>query len=47
MNIIKQFGIILFLWLCGELISKSLGVPIPGSVIGMVLLFICLCSGVV
>lgn len=47
MNIIKQFGIILFLWLSGELISKSLSVPIPGSVIGMVLLFICLCSGVI
>ncbi len=46
MNIIKQFGIILFMWLIGEVISKALSIPIPGSVIGMVLLFVCLCSGI-
>ncbi len=47
MKIIRQFGIILLLWLFGELISMGLKIPVPGSVIGMVLLFICLYSGVI
>lgn len=47
MKILMQLGFILSLCLAGELISKGLHVPIPSGVIGMVLLFILLCLGVV
>ncbi|WP_080145515.1 CidA/LrgA family protein [Marinilactibacillus piezotolerans] len=39
MNLLQQFGWILFFSLIGELISLFLPLPIPGSVIGMLLLF--------
>lgn len=42
MNILQQLGWILFYSLLGELISHFLPVPVPGSVIGMVLLFLSL-----
>lgn len=42
-----QLSFVLSLWLAGELISKGFHIPIPGSVIGMVLLFILLCIGIV
>lgn len=42
-----QLSLVLSLWLVGELISKGWHVPIPGSVLGMVLLFILLSIGIV
>ena len=39
MKILLQLSLLLSLWLGGELIRVGLHVPIPGSVIGMVLLF--------
>lgn len=42
-----QLSFVLCLWLTGELISKGCQIPIPGSVIGMVLLFVLLCVGIV
>ncbi len=47
MKILLQLSFVLSLWLVGELISKGLQVPIPGSVLGMVLLFIFLSIGIV
>lgn len=42
MNYIKQFGIILFLAFLGELLHKLLPFPIPASIYGIVMLFLCL-----
>lgn len=42
MNIIKQFGVVLGITYLGDLISKLSGLPIPGPVIGMFILFLLL-----
>ena len=42
MKYIKQFGIILFLALIGEILHAFLPLPIPASIYGIVLLFLCL-----
>jgi holin-like protein len=42
MSIVKGFIVLIGLLLLGELLSESFNLPIPGSVIGMVLLFIAL-----
>lgn len=42
MNIIVQVGIFFLICLAGELISALLPIPIPGSIIAMLLLFLCL-----
>lgn len=42
MKYVKQFGIILFLSLLGELCHALLPLPIPASIYGIVLLFLCL-----
>lgn len=47
MKILRQLVIILAFSFLGEILSKGLNLPIPGSVIGLVLLFIALLSGIV
>lgn len=42
MNIFIQLTYIFFFSFLGEIISKIISVPIPGSVIGMILLFLAL-----
>lgn len=42
MKYIREFAIILCFWPIGELMSKSLNLPIPGSIIGMLLLLLLL-----
>jgi len=42
-----QMAIIFALWMAGEMISRGLQIPIPGSIIGMVLLFVFLVTGVI
>ena len=42
MKYVKQFGIILFLSLLGELCHALLPLPIPASIYGIMLLFLCL-----
>lgn len=42
MKLFKQFLIIISFTFLGEIVSKMLHLPIPGSVIGMVLLFLAL-----
>jgi holin-like protein len=43
--VVRGFAILLALQFVGEMISRGSGIPIPGSVIGMVLLLTALGSG--
>ena len=47
MKYLKQFAIIIVISFIGELLNYCLPFPIPGSLYGMVLLFIGLCSGII
>lgn len=47
MKYIKQMMIIGGITFAGELLKYFLPFPVPASVYGMVLLFICLCAGIV
>ena len=42
MESIKQFSLILAVWLAGEGIRSALGLVLPGNVLGMILLFLLL-----
>jgi holin-like protein len=42
MKLLRQFGFILGLCFLGELIQSTLSLPLPGSVIGMIILFMTL-----
>ncbi|AKJ37874.1 CidA/LrgA family protein [Methanosarcina barkeri] len=44
---LKQFSIILIIYFLGDLMQKALGLPIPGNVLGMLILFFSLYTGVV
>ena len=43
LKLLRQSAIIVSFWLMGEIIRNFSGIPIPGNVIGMILLFIALC----
>lgn len=47
MKLIKQFTIIFSIYSIADILSKTLKLPIPGNVIGMILLFILLMLGIV
>lgn len=47
MKYVKQFLIILAISLIGELLKYVLPLPVPASIYGMVILFICLKTGLV
>ncbi|SHJ72635.1 CidA/LrgA family protein [Tepidibacter formicigenes] len=47
MKIFRQLGIILIISFLGEFISSFFNLPIPGSIIGMIILFICLCTKII
>ncbi|MHB8063359.1 MAG: CidA/LrgA family protein [Ruminiclostridium sp.] len=42
MKLLRQLLIILIICFIGEVLSKVVHIPLPGSIIGMILLFICL-----
>lgn len=46
MKFIKQFGIIIFISLLGELLKMLLPFPIPASIYGLVLMLFSLCTGI-
>ena len=46
MKLLKQFGIILLITCIGEVIRLLVPLPIPGSIYGLVLMFILLTSGI-
>ena len=47
MKIFREFLTILVLYFIGELIAKTLNIPIPGNIIAMILLFLSLCTGII
>lgn len=47
MKIIRQLAIILIICFLGELLRRVFNLPIPGNVIGMIVLIICLCTGMI
>ena len=47
MKLFRESLIILGIYLLGELLSRSLNLPIPGNILGMLILFILLCTKVV
>lgn len=47
MKLLRQFLIILIICVTGEILNKVVHIPLPGSIIGMILLFICLLFGVI
>ncbi len=47
MKYLKQFLIILTISLIGEVLKALIPLPIPASIYGMVILFVCLISGVI
>lgn len=47
MKLFRQSIIILGIYLLGELISKGLNLPVPGNIIGMLLLLLLLCTKVI
>lgn len=47
MKYAKQFSIIIVISFIGEMLNQLLPLPVPGSVYGLVLMFLCLKSGVV
>jgi holin-like protein len=44
---LAQVALIVLLWLAGEAVSRSAGLPIPGSVIGMIALLGLLVTGTI
>lgn len=47
MKLFREALIILGIYLLGELLSSQLKLPIPGNILGMVILFILLCTKVI
>ncbi|KLI45528.1 CidA/LrgA family protein [Brachyspira hyodysenteriae] len=47
MKLIKQFAVIFSIYSISDILSKTLKLPIPGNVIGMMLLFFLLLTGIV
>lgn len=47
MKYLKQFMIILLITFVGEMLNFFLPFPVPGSIYGLVILFLCLESGII
>ena len=47
MKYVKEFGIILIVSLVGELLNYFLPLPVPASIYGLVLMFLCLMLGII
>lgn len=47
MKIVKQFGIILFITLLGEVLRRLIPLPIPASIYGMLIMLLCLCFKII
>ncbi len=47
MKIFKQLGLVLLIAFTGEVINRLTGVPVPGSIIGMVILLVLLKTKVI
>lgn len=47
MKFVKQFGIIIFISLLGEILKVLLPIPVPASIYGLVLMLLGLCTGLI
>lgn len=47
MKLFREALIILGIYLLGELLAGSLHLPIPGNILGMIILFVLLCTKIV
>lgn len=47
MKLIRQFAIILIICFLGELIRRIFSLSVPGNVIGMIILLLCLCTDII
>lgn len=47
MKYLKQFGIILLIAFLGEVLNRLIPLPVPASIYGLVILFLCLCCKVI
>lgn len=47
MRYVKQFGIIIFISLMGELLKELLPFSVPGSIYGLTIMIFALCTGIV
>lgn len=47
MKLFRETIIILGIYLLGELISKGLSLPLPGNILGMIILLILLCTNII
>ncbi len=47
MKLLRQFLVILTICVIGEVLNKIVHIPLPGSIIGMILLFVFLVTGVI
>lgn len=47
MKILRQMGIIMLICFCGQMLEKIFKLPIPGNVLGMIILLICLLTGII
>ena len=47
MKYVKQFLIILAISFAGELLKYLLPIPVPASIYGMIIMFVCLMTGII
>lgn len=47
MKLMRQFGIITGICFIGEVIQRAFNLPLPGSILGMIILFLCLYTGLI
>lgn len=47
MKVLRESIIILSIYLIGEIISKALSLPIPGNILGMLILLLLLCTNII
>lgn len=47
MKYLKQFLLILMITLIGEILKYIIPLPIPASIYGMIILFVCLMTGII
>ncbi|MDP4090944.1 MAG: CidA/LrgA family protein [Bacillota bacterium] len=47
MKLLRQFGILLVICYIGEFLKEAFKLPLPGNIIGMIILFLLLSAGIV
>lgn len=47
MKILRQMAILLLLIFIGDVLNKVFGIPIPGNILGMILLLVALLTGII